>query len=188
MNTRFVVLSGLPGSGKSTLARQLAPALELPVIDKDTILQSLFESKGVGDVAWRRTLSRESDVIFQAEAIAAERAVLVSHWQLPGMPLDSGTPTDWLGKLSDHVVNVHCVCEPELAAERFLNRKRHPGHLDSETLYPEVLASLRAIERLGPLKIGQGIEVDTSREFRFDAVVRDIQAAFALKVLNQSPK
>jgi gluconate kinase len=188
MSTRFVVLSGLPGSGKSTLARQLATALELPLIDKDTILQRMFESKGVGDDSWRRTLSRESDVIFQAEAIAAERAVLVSHWQLPGMSLDSGTPTDWLGKPSDHVVNVHCVCAPELAAERFFKRKRHPGHLDSESSYAEVLDSLRAMERLGPLKIGQRIEIDTSRGFRLDAVVCGILDAFARKVLNQSPK
>jgi len=179
MNKRFVVVSGLPGSGKSTLARQLAPALNFPLIDKDTILQRLFESKGVGDAAWRRTLSRESDVIFQAEATAAEKAVLISHWQLPGMPADSGTPTDWLRKLSDHVVNVHCVCAPEVAAERFLQRKRHPGHLDSETSYAEVLDSLWEIERLGSLEIGRRVDVDTFQELTLDVVVRDIHDAFA---------
>jgi shikimate kinase len=93
MHRRFIVLSGLPGSGKSTLAQQLAPALDLPLIDKDTILPRLFESKGAGDAAQRRTLSRESDAIFQAEAAAAAKAVLVSHWHLPGMPVESGTPT-----------------------------------------------------------------------------------------------
>ena len=60
---RFVVVSGLPGSGKSTLARRLAAPLELAVIDKDDILEQLFESKGTGDAAWRRALSRESDAI-----------------------------------------------------------------------------------------------------------------------------
>jgi thymidylate kinase len=179
MNTRFVVVSGLPGSGKSTLARQLAPALNFPLIDKDTILQRLFESKGVGDTAWRRRLSRESDVIFQAEATATERAVLVSHWQLPGMPTDSGTPTGWLLESPDHVVNVHCVCAPEVAAERFLQRKRHPGHLDREASYEEILASLRAIARLGHLEIGQRVDVDTSQQITLDAVVRDIRGAFA---------
>jgi glucokinase len=61
MLTPFVVISKLPGSGKTTLARRLAPALNLPVIDKDDILTRFFESKGIGDVAWRRALSRESD-------------------------------------------------------------------------------------------------------------------------------
>ena len=65
---RFVVLSGLPGSGKTTLAKQLALALNLPLIDKDEILDRLFGSKGVGDAKWRRALSRESDVLFREKA------------------------------------------------------------------------------------------------------------------------
>ena len=63
MRKPFVVISGLPGSGKTTLARRLAPALNLPLIDKDDILDRLFEAKGSGDAVWRRRLSRESDVI-----------------------------------------------------------------------------------------------------------------------------
>jgi chloramphenicol 3-O-phosphotransferase len=178
MYKRFVLLSGLPGSGKSTLARQLAPALKLPLIDKDAILERLFESKGVGDARWRRTLSRESDRILQAEASASEGAVLVSFWHLPGMPADSGTSTRWLRELSAHVVNIHCVCEPELAAERFLQRKRHDGHLDGTTSYADVLASLQRLAGLALLDIGQRIEVDTSQKPRLKALVRDIQSAF----------
>jgi dephospho-CoA kinase len=48
----FVVVSGLPGSGKTTLGRRLAPALDLPLIDKDDILNRLFESKGIGTWTW----------------------------------------------------------------------------------------------------------------------------------------
>jgi len=44
-----------------TLARRLAPALNLGLIDKDDILDRLFEAKGIGDAAWRRAVSRESD-------------------------------------------------------------------------------------------------------------------------------
>jgi AAA domain len=62
MRKSFVVISGLPGSGKTKLGRRLAPALDLPLIDKDAILDRLFQSKVVADAAWRRTLSRESDV------------------------------------------------------------------------------------------------------------------------------
>src|SRR5262245_15783008 len=130
MHRRFVVISGLPGSGKTTLAWQLASVLDLPIIDKDAILECLFGSKGVGDAAWRRMLSRESDTMLEAQATASEGAILVSFWHLPGMASDSGTPTAWLSKLASRIVNVHCVCEPEIAAERFLRRRRHPGHLD----------------------------------------------------------
>ena len=117
MSRRFVVLSGLPCSGKSTLARRLAPALQLPVIDKDCILEELYESRGVGDALWRRRLSRESDVLFQAEAQTSAGAILVSFWHVPGMSPDSGTPTGWLAALSSRVVEVHCACAPEIAAE-----------------------------------------------------------------------
>src|SRR6516225_4532857 len=97
---RFVVVSGLPGSGKSTLARNLAPALSLPVIDKDQILDCLFESEGVGDATWRRALSRESDSILEREATSSDGAILVSFWRLPGMTPGSGTPMQWLRNTS----------------------------------------------------------------------------------------
>jgi glucokinase len=171
-DTYYVVVSGLPGSGKSTLARQLAVALDLPLLDKDTILESLFELKGVG---CRRELSRESDVMLQAEAMASEGAVLVSHWRLPGMPLNSGTPTTWLSKLSDRVVNVHCQCPAEVAAERFCRRMRHPGHGDHERSHAEILASIRELAGFGRLHVGPRVEVDTSQTFDLDVVVREIQ-------------
>src|SRR6185503_2185997 len=135
MDRRFVVVSGLPGSGKTTLARQLAPALGLQLIDKDDILERLFESKGIGDAAWRRALSRESDTIFQDEAAASPGAVLASMWHLPGMDADSGTPAAWVLELSNLVVNVRCVCAPEVAATRFMRRTRHAGHLDGAATF-----------------------------------------------------
>src|ERR1700754_1620515 len=60
MGQCFIVISGLPGSGKTTLGRHPALALGLPLLDKDAILERLFESKGVRDLEWRRALSRES--------------------------------------------------------------------------------------------------------------------------------
>jgi hypothetical protein len=72
----FVVVSGLPGSGKSTVAGLLAEALQLPLIDKDAILEALFDSLGVGDRAWRGRLSRASDAILVACARNAGSAVL----------------------------------------------------------------------------------------------------------------
>jgi len=175
---QFVLVSGLPASGKSTLAKQLAPALGLPLLDKDTILEHLFDSKGIGDLAWRRALSRESDLILQSEATASDGAVLVSHWHLPGMPLDSGTPTSWLTKLSDRVVNVHCKCSIEVAAERFVQRKRHVGHQDDEKLPSEVLASIRVVARLGRLNIGPCVDVDTSQTLQLDALLPAVYRAF----------
>jgi hypothetical protein len=175
MRKLFVVISGLPGSGKTTLGRRLAPALNLPLIDKDDILDRLFEAKGVGNAAWRRALSRESDAILQHEAIISNGAILASFWHVSGMPSDSGTPTDWLDAPSRHVVNVHCVCEAKVAASRFLQRQRHRGHLDGKSSSAEVLANLQNLNRLPPLDIGQRIDVDTSQEPNLTDVVRAIR-------------
>lgn len=182
MRKLFGVISGLPGSGKTTLGRALAPALNLPFIDKDDILNRLFESKGVGNAAWRRTLSRESDVILRQEAMSSNGAILASLWRLPGMPSDSGTPTDWLDAASQHVIHLHCACELDVAASRFLHRRRHPGHLDGESSDAEVLVSLRKLTQLPPLHIGQRIDVDTSNEPNLADVVRAIRGALDLLV------
>src|SRR4051794_33653989 len=128
---RFVVVSGVPGAGKTTLARPLALALGLPLLDKDDILERLFESRGAGDATWRRTLSRESDDLLRAAAEASAGAVLTSMWHQLGMAADSGTPIDWIPALSPRLVHVHCVCSPEVAARRFMARRRHVGHLDA---------------------------------------------------------
>jgi hypothetical protein len=61
MDRTFVVVSGLPASGKTTLARRLADGLGLPLLDKDDILDRLFETElgtqhGV-DVSAERAMS-----------------------------------------------------------------------------------------------------------------------------------
>lgn len=170
----FVAISGLPGSGKTTLARRLAPALGLPLIDKDDILESLFDSKGSGDAAWRRALSRESDEIFQHRAIESGGAVLVSFWHRRGMPEDSGTPTAWLSAIAGRIVNVHCICSPEIATRRFLARRRHPGHLDSTNSYKAVLAGLRRLVSLASPDLGRRIDIGTTREPELPALIEEI--------------
>lgn len=111
---------------------------------------AFFEEKGVGDPAWRRALSRESDLHFRTATKNSEGAILVSFWRLPGMPLDSGTPTDWLPALSRRIVNLECVCPPVVAASRYCQRRGHHGHLDQCKSPDQILTSIQALAELGP--------------------------------------
>ncbi|MCX5157851.1 ATP-binding protein [Streptomyces sp. NBC_00264] len=157
-NVAFVVVSGLPGSGKSTLARSLARRLGLPVIDKDVILESLYDSLGVGDHAWRSRLSRASDDIMFALAADAGRAVLDNWWH-------HDTAPGRLRSLAGLLIEVHCDCDVALAAERFQARTRHPGHLDPQLTPQQVAERVAAVRATypGPLNLGGPLlTVDTS--------------------------
>ena len=179
MDRRFVVVSGLPGSGKTTIARTLAPLLHLPLFDKDEFLERLFEARGVGDAVFRRELSRESDALLQASVSSSDGAVVTSFWHVPGMPADSGTPTEWLRDLSKTLVNVHCECPAEVSASRFVQRSRHRGHLDSSQSATEMLASIQTIPRHEHLGIGEPVVVATRQPVEPTFVLREVEAAFA---------
>jgi hypothetical protein len=172
---RFIVISGLPASGKTTLGYRLAHILGLPLLDKDEILEALFDSLGVGDAQWRNRLSRTADVVLQRLAGQTSGAVLASFWRHPQVTGESGTPTGWLPTLPGKVVEVHCVCAPAIAAARFSTRKRHDGHLDRDKGRDELVADFARLAALGPLGLGPLVEVDTGREVDFDGVLRQVE-------------
>lgn len=150
----FVAVSGLPGSGKSTLGRAVAASLSLPFFDKDEILESLFVSLGVGDAAWRSRLSRAADHLLGELVERSAGAVVVSWWRHPLSEMDSGTDTAWLLSLSGRVVELHCDCRAEVAADRFFGRARHAGHLDGYKSVAEELSKFQRVRALGPLGVG----------------------------------
>ncbi|HEV7784959.1 MAG TPA: AAA family ATPase [Thermoanaerobaculia bacterium] len=171
----FLLISGLPASGKTTLGRRLAHALGLALLDKDEILEALFEGLGVGEAEWRNRLSRSADVVLQRMAAQTAGAVLASFWRHPQVTGESGTPTGWIAALPGKVVEVHCVCPPEVAAERFLTRKRHDGHLDRDKRSEDLVADFVRLASLGPLGIGLLVTVDTGCAVDLDGVVHQLE-------------
>ncbi|MGO4391264.1 AAA family ATPase [Variovorax sp. M-6] len=156
----FVIVSGLPASGKSTLARSLAQELDLPLLDKDDLLEALFPTTGVHDEAVRRDLSRRADTELQEAARRFQGAVVTSWWRHPSSTMDSGTLVEWLSSLR-RVVEVYCRCSPVVAASRFLARSRHPGHLDGLRTHAELLETFKRQASLGPLGLRRCVVVDT---------------------------
>ncbi len=170
----FIVFCGLPGSGKSTVARDVAVRVRLPVLDKDDFLEALFAERGPGDGAWRTTLSREADERFATAARELPGACLVSWWRPPNIDNPSGTPSEWLADLPATVVQVHCRCSVETAVERFLTRRRHPGHLDSVRSRESLLREFAKLESAVPIRGGTVIEVGTEQPVDADALTEQL--------------
>jgi len=176
---RFVVVSGLPASGKSTLARAVAPALGLPVLDKDVFLEALLRARGAGDAAWRTALSREADRQFEATARQAKGALLVSWWRHPRAVSTSGTAIEWLKALDGRLVELHCACAPDIAADRFIRRSRHPGHRDSVRSFAELCEEFQVHADLGALGLGTVVAVASDQLVDLPAVIEAVERGFA---------
>ena len=121
----FVVVSGPPASGKTTLARTIAPALDLPLIAKDTIKQALMTVLPLPDIGASRLVGAASVAALLAVAADTRGAVLESVWH-------RSRALDDLRRLPGHVVEVFCRCDPRVAARRYALRAgtRAAGHFD----------------------------------------------------------
>ena len=167
------MMSGIPASGKSSLAHRMSPMLDIPIIDKDDILEASFKSLEAIDPAQRQAMSRKADTILRKRAELQSCAILVSHWRRSELSTTSGTPVEWLFDLP-RTIEVHCSCDPRTAVSRFMERTRHPAHGDSTTDPTELLAQYRSHADLGPLGIGRLVAVDTDTTPDIVQVLRSI--------------
>jgi chloramphenicol 3-O-phosphotransferase len=151
----LVLITGAPAAGKSTLGRALAQELDLSLLSKDEIKESLFETLGTGDVDWSKRLGAAAIEILLLTARKQGSAIIECNFNP-----DYASRITALGR---PVVEIFCRVPPELATRRFAERARHPGHRDAERLH-EVEAW---IESATPLGLGPVLEVDTSE--RVDA-------------------
>ena len=174
-----VIVTGLPASGKTTLARTLAKTLGFAFLDKDDFLEDLYDQFEVRTWEDRTRLSRQSDQLFQDAARRSGSAVLVSHWRPLNSPDDSGTPSDWVVDDYDRLVEVCCICAPDVALARFLARSRHPDHQDDQRDVPDLKKRMCAWENRFPIGVGSLIKVEADATVDTDAVRCSIQTVLA---------
>lgn len=172
----FALVSGLPASGKTAIGRRLAEALDWPILDKDDFLEAEFRKFDEVDMVRRQQLSRESDLEFERQAKAQSCGVLVSFWRPTDQNVPYGTASNWITELQPPVVELHCRCDPNVAQERFLKRKRHPGHNDASR-YETLSQQFDELASLGPLGILPCFTIETSDLADIDVLVKRAEEA-----------
>lgn len=170
-----IILTGLPGSGKSALGHVLARQLSWPCLDRDDFLEALSVRAADATPEQRRRLEQECDRLFQTAAEALSHCVLVAQWQPRVGAAGFGTPAGWLQQY-ETLVEVHCACSAEVAAERFGSAKRRLEDLSSRG---DVLKWLQVLEAGYPLQAGRLISVPYGPEFDAEQLGRALAAELA---------
>jgi hypothetical protein len=104
----------------------------------------------------------------------AKGAVLVSWWQHPQSNVASGTSPSWLRSLPGEVLEIHCKCSPQVAAERFFDRRRHTGHLDTANSKAADLSKFERFVWPGALGIGRVLELNTEQTINFEVLFEQL--------------
>lgn len=174
MDRKIVLVSGAPGSGKSTLAGKLAESLQMNLIGKDLVKETLwdvFDPPG-GDLEWSRKLGAAAMEVMWTLAAQSRRAVLEANFR-PHSDYEKAK----LYALSAKLVEVHCSCPLEVARQRYERRAvksaHHPAHV-TPTLDSALLAEFDQ-----PVGIGTVIEVDTTCPVNVEKLTRTILAELA---------
>jgi predicted kinase len=160
---RLIVVTGPPATGKTGLARDLARRLAIPILEKDTLKERLYEVFGHGEELEQRIEDAALALLFsvvESQLRAGTTVVAESNFD--------ASHADTFRTLHDEyphdLVQVHCAKpshEIERSfAERAASGRRHPGHGDEPEHAAEVREDVEA-GRYDPLDLpGELLRVD----------------------------
>jgi adenylate kinase family enzyme len=168
MNKSFIVIvTGPPGAGKSTLAEYLAQELCLPLISKDPIKETLFDTLGWHDREWSKKLGHASfELMFHLleSHLEAQSSLILETGFIP--EFHTARFLELKERYGFEPVQVYCTADDAILFDRFQARvtsgERHPGHVDHLATEERFVETLRA-GKWGILEIGSPLlQVDTT--------------------------
>jgi predicted kinase len=169
----LLVVTGMPSSGKTTVAEGLASRLRLPLIAKDEIKESLYESLGADDVAASGRLGAAAyELLFVLAATMLESGVSV----IVEANFFRGQEPSFAALPPHRLVQLHCESPLPILLDRYGKRIRHPGHHDAEKI--KELPSRFASGVHSPLNLdGELIELDTTHPIELDSLAERVPAS-----------
>ena len=147
MKTTVILITGHPATGKTTLAHYLAEELELPLVCKDQIKESLVDTLGAASTEASRQLSSAAWTLLYMQV---ENLLKASVSHLVESNFDpifaNGRWQTFKQMYNFRLIQVRCTTEPEALLQRYRLRiqtgKRHTGHVDASR-EPEFLVSIQ---------------------------------------------
>jgi predicted kinase len=174
-----VLVSGPPAAGKTTLARGLAPRLQLPLIAKDDIKESLSDTLQKTSLRWSKRLGAATwdvmFVLFERFVSAGASAIFESNFY---PDLQRSRLLTLRSRYPFLPVEIHCIADPVTLARRNNERERHAAHHSRSGITAEIAATW-ALNN-GALGLSEHlIEVDTGspEPVDLDAIVAYIGEA-----------
>jgi len=162
----LVVVTGMPSSGKTTVAEDLARRLRLPLIAKDEIKESLYESLGAEDVTASGRLGAAAYALIFALArvmLGAGASVIVE-----GNFFRDQT-REFAALPAHRLVQLHCSAPLDVLLDRYAQRRRHAVHHDTEKI--NELPARFASDAHAPLSLdGELIRLDTTQPVDYAAL------------------
>lgn len=133
--TIIVLITGHPATGKTTLAHKLALDLQLPLIWKDGIKETLLDNLGTSNDVWSRTLSKATwELLYQqVESLLKGKVSFVIEGNF-----DPKFANNKWQALADNyqfqLIQLRCETDPAILINRYIarikSRERHAGHVD----------------------------------------------------------
>lgn len=167
----LLVVTGMPSSGKTTVAEGLAGRLRLPLIAKDEIKESLYDSLGSGDVDSSARLGGAAyALIFALARTMLDSSVSV----IVEANFFRDQEAEFAALPAHRLVQLHCEAPLAILCERYANRSRHAGHHDAEKI-KELPARFESGAHDALNLAGDLVDLDTTQPVDLDALADKIR-------------
>ena len=175
---KVVVVSGPPAAGKTTLARQLSKRLNLPVLAKDMIKESLLDDLGYSD---RKRSVNIGYAAFQLHLMLAKELAGHGASFIYETAFYSQSANDIKQALAGaDIVQAWVVADIDIMLARAQTRERHPGHADWYDGYEDECRTKLAAGVYNALDIGGKLVKVPSSDFSSTDYLNAVEAVVQL--------